>query len=136
SRSAGSTRAAPRGSVQTSDPLHGPCVPDPPHRCSDLFGSMARGKLCARPPDIYAGEQEQPDHIDKVPVPGGELEPEVLSRGEMTEIGADQADDQECRADDDMCAVEAGRHEKGGAIDVAAEIERRMAVLVDLDARE
>ena len=34
-------------------------------------------------------------------------------------IGADQADDQEDRADDHVGAVEAGRHEEGRAVDVA-----------------
>src|SRR6516165_11241151 len=97
---------------------------------------MAGGKLCARPPDIYAGEQEQPDHVNKVPVPRGELEAEVLFWSEMAEIGADQADDQECRADDHVRAVKSRRHEEGRAIDIAAEIEAGMAVLVGLDARE
>src|SRR3974377_1874579 len=100
---------------------------------------MAAGKrraLRPRAPDIDAGEQEQPDHVDEAPVPGGKLEPEVLGGGEMAEIGADQADDQERRADDHMRAVKAGRHEKSGAIDVAAEIERGMAVFVGLDGGE
>src|SRR6516162_9043519 len=87
-------------------------------------------------PHIDAGEQEQPDHVDKVPVPGGKLESEVLGGGEMAEIGADQADNQERGADDHMGAMKAGRHEKSGAIDVAAEIKGGMAVLIGLDGGE
>ena len=34
-------------------------------------------------PDIDAGEQEQPHHVDEMPVPGGEFEAEVLGRREV-----------------------------------------------------
>src|SRR5258705_13615848 len=71
-----------------------------------------------------------------MPVPGGELEAEMLRRYEMTEISADQADDQKRRADDHMRAVKAGRHEEGGAIDVAAVVKRRVTVLITLYAGE
>ena len=50
-------------------------------------------------PDIDADEQEQPHHVDEMPVPGGEFEAEMLGRREMSGIGADQADDQEDGAD-------------------------------------
>src|SRR4029450_3123868 len=69
-----------------------------------------------------------------MPVPGSKLETKMLSRREMSEIGAEQTDDQERRADDDMRAMEPGRHEERGAIDVAAEIEPCMAVFVGLHA--
>src|SRR5215204_4205439 len=83
-------------------------------------------------PHIDAGEQEQPDDVDEVPVPGREFEAEMLRRREMAEIGTDQADDQERGADDDMEAMEPGRHEEGRAVDIAAEMEGRVAVLVSL----
>src|SRR5690606_32008296 len=44
-------------------------------------------------PDIDGDEEEQPDHVDEVPVPGGELEAEVMLRREIAPVGADQADD-------------------------------------------
>src|SRR3954454_23908521 len=81
------------------------------------------GALRARAPHVNTGEEEEPDHIDEMPVPSRELEAEMLSRGKMAEIDADQADDQERGADDDVGTVESRRHEEGGAIDVAAEIE-------------
>src|SRR2546430_4044297 len=34
----------------------------------------------AAEPDVDADEQEQPHHVDEVPVPGGEFEAEVLLR--------------------------------------------------------
>src|ERR1700682_3146038 len=80
------------------------------------FGAVA--------PDIDADEQEQPHHVDEMPVPGGEFEAEMLGRAEMPGIGAEQANQQEDGADQHMETVEAGRHEEGGAVDVAGERER------------
>src|SRR4029453_1087445 len=71
-----------------------------------------------------------------MPVPGGKLETEMLSRREVPEIGTEQTDDQERRADDDMRAMESGRHKEWGAIDVAPEIKPCVAVLVGLHAGE
>src|ERR1700716_4661922 len=87
-------------------------------------------------PDIDADEQEQPDHVDEMPVPGGEFEAEMLGRAEMPGIGADQADDQEDGADQHMEAVEAGRHEEGRAVDIAGDAEGSMAVFIGLHAGE
>src|SRR4051794_35172907 len=82
--------------------------------------------LGAVSPDIDAEEQEQPDHVDEMPVPGGELETEMLGRREVAGIGAEQAHQQEDGADQHMETVEAGRHEEGRAVDVAAEGEGRV----------
>src|SRR5690349_14876665 len=98
--------------------------------------STASAGVGTAAPDIDAGEQEQPHHVDEVPVPGREFEAEMLLRREMPKIDADQAHDEECRPDDDVETVESGRHEEGRAIDVAAEVEGRMAVLVSLHTRE
>src|SRR5271168_4860720 len=87
-------------------------------------------------PDIDAGEQEQPHHVDEMPVPGREFEAQMLLRRKLAELGAEQADDQEYRADDDMRAVEAGRHEKGGAVDRIRKGERRMIIFPTLNAGE
>src|SRR6266700_6093287 len=84
-----------------------------------------RHALGAMTPDIDAGKQEQPDHVDEVPVPGGEFEAEVLGRREVAGIGAPQADDQEDGADQHVEAVEASRHEEGRAIDIAGELQSR-----------
>src|SRR5580704_4472089 len=48
-----------------------------------------------RTPDIDAGEKEQPYDVDEVPIPGRELEAEMLFRRELAGIGADQADNEE-----------------------------------------
>src|ERR1700710_352707 len=92
------------------------------------FGAVA--------PDVDAYEQEQPYHVDEMPVPGGEFEAEMLGRGEVPGQGAEQAHDQEDGADQHMEAVEAGRHEEGGAVDIAGETEQRVAELIGLHAGE
>src|SRR6202521_868020 len=94
------------------------------------------GRGRARAPHIDAGEQEQPHHIDEVPVPGGEFEAQMLLRSELARIGADQAYDQKDRSDDDMGAMKARRHEEGGAVDVPRIMEWSMTVLVGLDGCE
>src|SRR3954463_14536882 len=94
------------------------------------------GMFAARTPDIDAGEQEQPDHVDEVPIPGSEFEAEMLRRRELALVGTDQADGEEDGADEDMRAMEAGRHEECGAVDVAFEAEGGVAVFVSLHAGE
>src|ERR1700730_3400021 len=97
---------------------------------------MARGlrRTCA--PHIYASEQEQPYHVDEVPVPGGKLESDMLLGRELASQGADQAHNQEDRTDDDMKTMEPGRHEERRAVDVARIMERRVHVLVGLNTGE
>src|SRR5687768_1252907 len=106
----------------------------------DVFPLMPagsrRGLFAPRAPDIDAGEQEQPDHVDEVPIPGGELEAEMLGRRELALVGADQAHGEKDGADYHMRAVETGRHEKGGAVDVAFEGEGGVAVLIRLHGGE
>ena len=102
-----------------------------------LHARLVRGGV-RRPgaPDIYAGEQEQPHHVDEVPVPSGEFEAQVLFRGKLARQCPDQADDQEDRADDDMGAVEPRRHEECRPVDVLREVERRLGVFISLHAGE
>ena len=73
-----------------------------------MFDSGAPG-----PPHINAGEEEQPDHIDEMPVPSGELETKMLFGCEMSGKGTDQANDQEQSPDQNVETVEARRHEEG-----------------------
>src|SRR5690349_1162033 len=81
-RNADSARAAMR---------RGPRAP-PRTACS------FRDRACA--PDIDAGEEEQPHHVDEVPIPSGRFEAEVPGRDEMTLDRTEQADGEEGRADD------------------------------------
>src|SRR3984893_4788075 len=98
--------------------------------------SLSLSSRGAAAPDVDAGEQEQPHHVDEMPVPGAELEAEMLRRRELAGYGAEQADDQEGRADDDMGAMEAGRHEERGAIHVAGKVERGVGIFPGLHAGE
>src|SRR5262249_12724977 len=106
------------------------------HRDRALVAGSMRDARPARTPHINAGKQKDPDDVDEVPVPGGKLEAKMLRRREMSKIGTQQTHDQERRADDDMRAMKARRHEESGAVDVAAEIEPGMAIFVGLHAGE
>ena len=71
-----------------------------------------------------------------MPVPGGRFEAEMLLRLEMAFISPAEADHQEDGTDDNVEAVEAGRHEEGRAIDAVLKVERRMGIFIGLDAGE
>src|SRR5690348_9295356 len=108
-----------------------------PPPCSTGARNLLHAKTAAAgAPDVDADEQEQPDHVDEMPVPGGELEAEMLLRREMAAIGADQADDQEHGADQHMEAMEAGRHEEGRAVHISREVEGGVGVFVGLHSSE
>src|SRR3546814_13901444 len=87
-------------------------------------------------PDIDDDEEEQPHDVDEVPVPGGGFETEMLLRGEMTLIGAHEADDQEDRADQNVKAVEARRHKEGRAVVARPEADGSMGRFIGLDRRK
>src|SRR3974390_1242279 len=71
-----------------------------------------------------------------MPVPGGELEAKGLRRTEMTGHQGGEAKSQEDRADDHMRAVETGRHEEGGAVNVAAVMKASVRIFIGLHAGE
>ena len=52
------------------------------------FPSRALPRVGAAAPDVDAGEQQQPHHVDEVPVLGDELEAEMLGRLELAGHGA------------------------------------------------
>src|SRR6185369_3047279 len=96
----------------------------------------ARVRRAPAAPDIDGGEEEQPYDVDEMPVPGGRLEAEMLLRSEVALVSAEQADAEEDGSDDHVEAMEAGRHEKGRAVDVAFEGEGRVGIFPGLDTGE
>src|SRR5215472_3212724 len=72
---------------------------------------------------VDAGKEEQPHHVDEVPIPRRRLESEMTSRCELSHDSAEEAHRKEDRADDHVKAVKSGRHEEGRAVD-GAEIAR------------
>src|SRR5216683_6202853 len=114
-------REAPSRRTQSADPA--------------CCASLAEWQGVAHAPPIDADEQEQPDHVDEVPVPGRRLQPEMMVRLEMALRGAPQADGEKDRPDDDVKAVKPGRHEKRRGIDPVGEMEGGVAVFVGLDRK-
>ena len=70
-------------------------------------------------------EQEQPDDVDKMPIPSCKLEAEMLFRGHVLRIEPEQTHCQEDCPDNNVRAVEAGRHKEGGSIGRAVKSELR-----------
>src|SRR5215213_8212598 len=103
------------------------------YRPRPLFMNGSSG----RSPDVNACEEEEPDHIDEVPIPGRRLKTEMLIGPEVAGKSAKEAHDEEDRSDDDMETVETGRHEEGRAVDVAAAVaaegKGRMRVFIGLN---
>src|SRR5712692_2647313 len=100
-------REAPSRRTQSADPA---C-------CASLAGRQG----VAHAPPIDADEQEQPDDVDKVPVPGRRLQPEMMVGFEMALGSAPQTYGKEDRPDDDVKPVKTGRHEERRRIDAAGE---------------
>jgi hypothetical protein len=98
--------------------------------CCRVFAAST----CA--PDVDAGEKEQPDHVNEVPVPSRSFEAEVLLWRKGAAHGADQTYCQEDRADEHVRSMEPSCHEKGRAIAVAGVSETGVAVLDGLADRE
>src|SRR5688500_6436639 len=90
-------------------------------RCLRTSASVARRHRVAHAPPVDADEQEQPDDVDEMPIPGGRFQAEMMVRLEVALRRAPQAHRQEDRADDHMEAVEAGGHEEGRGIDSVLE---------------
>ena len=96
---------------------------------------MRRAGVAGAAPPVDADKQEQPDHVDEVPVPSRRLEADVLLRREVARTGAQEANQEEAGPDEHVKTVEAGGHEEGRRIDAVAETERGVAVLVGLAAQ-
>src|SRR5687768_4265159 len=95
-----------------------------------------RQRCAPAAPDVDREEQEEPDHVDEMPVPRRRLEAEMLLGSEIALQRTDEADEQEDRADKDVEAVEAGRHEEGGAVDRVLEGKGGMGIFIGLDTRK
>ena len=90
------------------------------------------------PVDEY--KQEQPYHIDEVPVPGHSLKCEMVIRLEMAFHAPEPDDDQHDGSHRHVESMEAGQHVERRAVNATGqlEIELRigMAVLVGLESQK
>src|SRR5882672_10769640 len=102
-------RALPSNTHETADPVRnadseqGATQKRPKVRSHACRRSFHDG---AGAPDIDPSEEEQPHHVDEMPIPGGGLEAEMAGRREMSGDCPAQAYHQENRADDHVQAVE------------------------------
>ena len=81
---------------------------------------------------IDEAEQEQPNHINEMPIPGSRFQAEMVVRFEMALGGADQANQQKQGADQYMQTVKACCHEECGTIDPGGKGKGRVGVFIGL----
>ena len=89
-----------------------------------------------RSPKIDRHEEEHPHHVNEVPVPSGKFEAQMLLWREVAIVDAQQANGEEDRADNDVEAMEARRHEEGRAVNITSKAEGGVGVFVSLNAGE
>src|SRR5262249_8535662 len=99
-------------------------------------GSFGKAGATPLTPPINANKQKKPTHVEKMPIPSRRLKAKVMIGFEMTRPRPKETDNQEGRSDDNVEAVEAGRHEKSRRVDAAGEVKWCVAVLVGLDRGE
>ena len=72
---------------------------------------------------IDGDKQEQPHHINKMPIPRSRFETEVIVGRKMALPRPPPANGEKDRSDDDMKAVKSRRHKKGRAEHAALDAE-------------
>ena len=83
----------------------------------DFARSLGQQPLVAE--DVDEREEEQPNHVNKVPIPGGTFKPEVALWCEVASHCTEQANQQEDSPDYHVKAVKARRHKERRTIDAA-----------------
>jgi len=104
----------------------------------DLVPSSVRAAAArsAAAPPIDPDKQEQPHHIDEMPVPRRRFEADMLIGLEMTADRTPQANGEEYRTNGHMKAVESGRHVECRGIDAVAEAEGCGGIFIALNEEE
>lgn len=74
----------------------------------------------------------QPDHVNKVPVPGSAFETEVMVGGEVTFDDAEEYDGQHGGAQNHVEAVEASQHVEQRAVGTRVKAQVQVVVGVDV----
>lgn len=112
-----------------------------PNPLSNLRNVRLRRSRCYihsenRAPEIDRDKQEQPHHINKVPIPRRGLESKMAFRREMAFLRAYPAHKQENSSDQNMETVESRCHVEGRCIYAVSKFEMRINVLIGLKAQE
>lgn len=87
-------------------------------------------------PPVYGDEQEQPDHVNEVPVPGGGFKSEMAFGRELALFRTYPANKQEHRAYEYVETMEAGCHEESRWIYAVSKFEMRVHVFKNLEKQE
>ena len=107
-----------------------------PREYGALLMSIGERRWALLAPDVDAGEEEEPDHINKVPVPSCGFKSDMSFGCEVPCLKAEEANREEDRTDHNVEAMEACRHEEVCTVDVSSKTEGSVAVFVGLECGE
>ena len=89
-----------------------------------------------RAPEINIDEQEYPDHVNEVPIPGGRFKTDMLIRFEMTFTGTNCTHGQEAGTDKNVETVKASRQIEGRRIYTVRQTEGGFGVFMNLKTQK
>src|SRR5438132_9466780 len=75
-------------------------------------GLRISGHLTRSSEDVDRREDDDPHHVDEVPVDPADLDAVMVLRGEVPAEGADRHEEQDREADEHVAAVQAGEAEE------------------------
>jgi len=93
-------------------------------------------RIALTAPNVHCSKQEQPNNINKVPVPDRRFKPDVTLWQEMTFLSTDQTNGQKDRSNNNVEAVKPSRHEEVCTINIAGKAKRCMVIFIGLKNRE
>src|SRR5215472_1299578 len=86
--------------------------------------------------DVDRREDDDPHHVDEVPVDPADLDAVMVLGREVPSEGADRHEGEDRQPDEDVAAVEAGEAEEDGGERAVARVEADAHVLVQLPDQE
>ena len=95
-----------------------------------------RSGFCTALEDVDGRVDDDPHHVDEVPVDARHLDAAVVLGREVAAEGADRDEQQQRQADEDVRAVQAGEAVEDRALGAVLRREADVDVLVDLDEQE
>ena len=106
-----------------------------------MRGLAIRGKLRRRVRARWSEKvdgrvDDEPHHVDEVPVDPGDLDAVMVLGGVVAAEGAYRCDREECQPDEDVRAVQAREPEEDGGEGAVAGVEANMGVLDRLREQE
>ena len=103
---------------------------------SDCHAALIADRSLWSTEPIDANKQKQPHHIDKMPIPRGGFESEVVCGREASIDGAHKTYSKKDGSHDDVESMESRCHKEGRGVDAIREGKRGFGILIGLQERK